>query len=83
MFEFALQTERRNTKSINELYTLAKQVDDYATLSHLQWFIDEQVEEEKTFDEALAWIRRAGSDNSALLLLDERLGSRTPDAGGK
>jgi len=80
VFQFAYDTERANTRSINELYTLARDMDDYATLSHLQWFIDEQVEEEKTFDEALALIDMAGDDRSALLLLDQRLGARTAES---
>ena len=76
VFQFAFETEKANTLSINELYTLAKSVNDYATLSHLQWFIDEQVEEEKTFDDALALIDMAGDDRSALILLNEKLGAR-------
>lgn len=82
VFQFAFDTEKANTKSINELYSLAKSLDDYATLSHLQWFIDEQVEEEKTFDEALALIDMAGDDRSALILLNEKLGGRTTGGEG-
>ncbi len=46
VFEAAYAQERANTKSINQLYGLAKSLGDYATISHLQWFLDEQVEEE-------------------------------------
>lgn len=80
VFQFAFDTEKANTASINKLYSLAKELDDYATLSHLQWFIDEQVEEEKTFDDALALIDMAGDDRSALILLNEKLGGRSPGA---
>ena len=80
VFEAALKTERDNTDSINELYTQARELNDYATLSHLQWFLDEQVEEEKTFDEAIALLKMAGDDRSALLMLNEKFGSRAPEA---
>lgn len=80
-FETALTQEQANTAAINELYKLAKDEDDYATLSHLQWFLDEQVEEEKTMDEAIAMIKLAGDDNSALLMLNEKFGARPPEQG--
>ena len=40
---------------------------DYATQSHLQWFIDEQVEEEKTMDEMMSLLNLAADDRGALL----------------
>ena len=80
VFETALKMEQANTASINEVYALAKQVNDYATLSHLQWFLDEQVEEEKTMDETLGLVRFAGDDKSALLTLNNQMAKR-PDEG--
>ena len=47
VFQAALELEQMNTRAINELYSLAMQVNDYATMTHLHWFLDEQVEEEK------------------------------------
>jgi ferritin len=49
----------------------------------LQWFITEQVEEEKTAQQAIDQLKMAGKDPSALLLLDQRFGSRpsTPTGG--
>ncbi len=78
-FEAALAMEKANTASINELYQMAKSEDDFATLSHLQWFLDEQVEEEKIMGESLAMVKLAGSDSSALLMLNEKFGSRRPE----
>jgi ferritin len=78
VFEAALKMEQQNTASINELYGLAKDLNDYATLSHLQWFIDEQVEEEKLMDETLGLIRFAGDNKSALLTLNSEMAKR-PD----
>lgn len=76
VFAKAFKMEQENTKSIYALYTLARESDDFATQSHLQWFIDEQVEEEKTFDEIKGLLEFAGEDKSALLMLNQQLGSR-------
>jgi ferritin len=80
VFGKALEMEKSNTASINDLYRLAKDLNDFATQSHLQWFIDEQVEEEKIFDEVRALLEMAGNDKSALLMLNEKLGARKPDS---
>ncbi len=76
VFEAALKMEQANTASINAVYALAKDVNDYATLSHLQWFLDEQVEEEKTMEETLGLVRFAGDDKSALLTLNSQMANR-------
>ena len=77
VFETALAQEQENTAAINNLYELANSANDYATISHLQWFLDEQVEEEKSIEDILALIDRASDDPSALLYLNDKLGSRT------
>jgi ferritin len=82
VFQQAYQTEKANTKAIYELYSLAAKLDDYATQSQLKWFLDEQVEEEKTFDEALSLLKRAGDDRSALIYLNDKFGARTPAPEG-
>jgi len=76
VFEAALKQEQENTKSINALYGLAVQLNDYATISHLQWFLDEQVEEEKSIEDILALLDRAGGEPSALLYLNDKMGAR-------
>jgi ferritin len=78
-FEIALEQEQANTKSINALYDLATTVNDHATKSHLQWFLDEQVEEEASIEEVLGQLDLVGGDSSALLFLDDKLGAR-PEA---
>lgn len=80
VFELALEQEQANTKSINELYDLATKVNDHATKSHLQWFLDEQVEEEASIEEILGQLELAGDDSSALLFLDDKLGSRKAES---
>ncbi len=79
VFETALKQERQNTKSIHELYELAFELKDYPTQSHLKWFIDEQVEEEKIMEETLGMIDLAGDDKGALLVLNQQFGQRTGD----
>lgn len=76
VFDKAYAMERANTQAIDELYRLAAKLDDYATQSQLKWFLDEQVEEEKTFDEALSLLKRAGEDRSALIYLNDKFGAR-------
>ena len=77
VFETALKQEKDNTKSIDKLYELASKENDHATISHLQWFVDEQVEEEKNVSECVALVERAGSDANAILYLNDKFGSRS------
>ena len=46
----SLKREQAVTKAINDLYQLAAKEKDYPTTLHLQWFVTEQLEEEKTFN---------------------------------
>ena len=77
VMEQALDHERQVTALIHKLYELATNQKDYATLAQLQWFLLEQVEEEKVASEIVEQIKLAGNQGPALLLLDSRLGSRT------
>ena len=77
VFQKALETEVQNTKSINALYELALELNDHATVSHLQWFLDEQVEEEKSIEDIIALLERVGNESAGLLYLDDKLGSRS------
>ncbi len=76
VFTRATEMERQNTKSIHALYAVAIEEKDYATQSHLKWFIDEQVEEEKITREIEGLLDLAGNDQSALLMLNRQLGER-------
>ena len=76
-FQAAYQYEQKNTASIHALYKLATDHQDYATQTHLHWFIEEQVEEEAWCEEAIALLETVGNDPSALFMLDHRYG-QTP-----
>ncbi len=83
IFLSSLEQERANTRAIYELYDLAKGLNDYATVAHLQWFLDEQVEEEKVMSDAVGLLRFAGDDKSALLSLNREFGARRSEGRGK
>ena len=80
VFETSLDLERENTAGINALYELASTHNDYASKSHLQWFLDEQVEEEKSIEDILNLLKMAKDDATALLFLDNKLGARSVEA---
>ena len=72
----ALKLEQATTALINNLYGLGAEEKDYATHSRLQWFVDEQVEEEKNVGEILAMLKMAGDSKGTLLMLDHQLAKR-------
>ena len=76
VFTTALEHERSVTKSIENLYALSVKEADYATQNHLQWFIDEQVEEEKSATEIVDMFTLAGDHTGAILMIDQKLGQR-------
>ena len=74
VFGAAFTREQANTKAINQLYQIASDAGDFATQIMLHWFIDEQVEEEKWCQEALALLEMVADNRSAMLMLDKRYG---------
>jgi ferritin len=77
VFERALEQEERVTAQINDLYELAFRSKAFAEMTELQWFLSEQVEEEKTAREIVARFRLVGDDAGSLLDLDRELGARS------
>jgi len=77
VFEIALEQEERVTAQINSLYELAFTSKAFAEMTELQWFLTEQVEEEKVAREWVARFRLVGDDPGSLLDLDRELGRRT------
>ncbi len=82
VFEAALHHEQTVTKAINTLYSLAQAEADYASQVMLQWFINEQVEEEKNAMNAIDQFKMAGGNPSAILMLDQMYGNRTAEPAG-
>ena len=76
VFERALAQEQEVSKQIDALYELAFREKVFAAMAELQWFITEQVEEEKTVREIVAKFHMVKNDSAALLDLDRELGGR-------
>lgn len=77
VFKLALEHERKVTHWINQIYELAVQEKDHATHVFLQWFISEQVEEEKNAQDNLDQIVLIGDDKAALFVLDQNFAKRS------
>ncbi|PIE50278.1 MAG: ferritin [Flavobacteriales bacterium] len=76
IFERALAHEKLVTKSIFNIVKQANEESDFATVSFLQWFINEQVEEEASASQFLAKIKMVHDNTSALYLFDQELATR-------
>ena len=76
LFEEAAAHEAMITASINALYELAMKEKDYPALTMLQWFITEQVEEEKNAADIVANLKLIEDRGTAVLMLDHRLAKR-------
>ena len=73
VFEQILKHEEFVTESINKLYEIAFKERDYTTSQFLQWYIEEQIEEESTFKGILDKFRLAGNQTGGLFHLDKEL----------
>lgn len=80
VFQAAQAGERRVTTLIDNLYALAVQERDYASQVFLSWFVEEQVEEEKSVGQVVETLKQIGDSRPALLMLDRELGQRVKGA---
>ncbi|MBU7013313.1 MAG: ferritin [Theionarchaea archaeon] len=76
VFEHTYQHEQKVTGLINELVDLSISEKDHATHMVLQWFVDEQVEEESSAAEILGKIRMLKESKSGIYILDRELNQR-------
>lgn len=79
VFEATYVHEQEVTKSIDRLTALCDGEKDYATSSFLQWFVDEQVEEEYSVLQILERLRMMKDSIQGLFMLDAELGKRGKD----
>jgi ferritin len=79
VFEKALEHEQKMTGWLNQLYAQAVKENDYATQILLQWYITEQIEEEKTAGLIIEQLKMVGERSSAIFMLDHHLASRKAD----
>jgi ferritin len=76
VFKQVLEHEQKVTSLINKLYELAVKEKDYAAQSFLQWFVNEQVEEEKNATDIINMLEMVGDSPVSLIMADRQLGAR-------
>ena len=72
----AAEHERYVTELINNIYHEAHQAKDYRTMKFLDWFVDEQMEEEDNADSMISRYKLFGQDPKGLYLLDQEYAAR-------
>ena len=77
--KLALEHEKKVTVSISELFEVARETNDYASESFMQWFVDEQVEEESTMGDLLEVAERV---REYPMMLEEFLARDGGELGG-
>ena len=74
MFEKTLEHEQKVTALINGIADVADKVNDRPSKVFIQWFVTEQVEEEKNATQILEMLKKMKPDSGAIFQLDHRLG---------
>lgn len=72
-----LAHEEKVTAMINNLYSIAQEEKDYASMDRLNWFVAEQTEEEETARELIDKFTLVGDNGMGIYMLDQELGART------
>ena len=78
MIAAALDLERGTTRSVNAIYAQAIEAGDYQAKALMDWFVNEQIEEENTLRTLLSQLLIAGDEGAGLLILDRELAARQP-----
>ena len=76
VFKGALGHEEEVTKKMNDILGLAMEEKSYATIQFLQWFVEEQVEEENTMKDIIFKLEKMEGHPQGMFMLDSQLGSR-------
>lgn len=76
-FQAAYEHEKKVTDMINGLVELAQEKKDHASANMLQWFVDEQVEEEASTSTIAKQLKMIGDAVAGLFMLDKELAQRT------
>lgn len=82
VFQHSLKQEQKVTQQINEIYEAAEKEKDHAAKNLLLWFLNEQMEEEKTVRDMMERLELAGNDPASLLVLDREASARKTGGGG-
>ncbi len=76
LFRATLEHEQKVTALINNIYAMAEAERDYATRDQLNWFVNEQVEEEEAAQDLINKFTLIGTDGPGLYTLDRELATR-------
>jgi len=76
VFKGAYDHEVKVTDMINKIVTLALKEGDHTTNTFLQWFVNEQIEEEASTDGVVQKLKLIKSDSSGLFMIDQELAQR-------
>jgi len=79
VFEATYAHEQKVTSMINDLVDLANEVNDHVASEFLQWFVEEQVEEEASADDIVQKLKLVGDSSNELMTLDRALAARGSD----
>lgn len=80
VLENSLAQEKSVTSNIYALVTLASELEEHATLSFLDWFIEEQMEEEKSFRDIIARVKAIEEGGEYFLKMDDEFAQRKLEA---
>jgi len=78
IFQAAYKHELKVSGMINDLVNLAIKEKDHATNNFLQWYVEEQVEEEASADEVVQKLKLMGGKGQGLFMMDKEMGARPP-----
>lgn len=76
VFEQVLAHEKSISKSIEDVMKVAEKEKDFSAMNFLQWYVDEQIEEENNVEKVLHMFKIIGKEGVALIMMDKELGSR-------
>jgi len=82
VFQASLDQEQKVTVQIHTLYSAAEEARDHETKNFLNWFLDEQVEEEKNVRDMIDRLKLVGDSPVGMLQLDQEAARRKPMSGG-
>ena len=71
VFQTVLKHEEYISESINKLFAVCMKEADFTTANYLQWYINEQIEEESTVRNILDQINLAGTEKGGLFMMDK------------
>ena len=76
MYRQTLEHEKKVTSLINDLAAIANEDRDFASINRINWFIDEQVEEEEAARDMIFTVESVQNDKYGMYMLDKELAAR-------